>query len=226
MMNKAIVINLDSQEHLFLAVQQEMLPYGVKCERFVVTPDEHKQIGCTMSHLELIAKAKEKGWPYLMVLEDDCVTREAMEAWPSIFQYLLKEKDRWDIFLGGAMYVHPKKLQLDFKSQQSIEVDLVECQHAVAAHFIIYNETAYDRLLQWYDLPGPIEKRPNIDNLFDKFQLRIWVTSPFLAWQKARPGNDLTGIIKHAEDKLQYFTQSLRSCLKYRLFGRFMKTIQ
>ncbi|MBX9577073.1 MAG: glycosyltransferase family 25 protein [Chthoniobacterales bacterium] len=225
-MNKAFVINLESQEKLFTAVQQAMLPYGLECERFVVTPDEHKQIGCTMSHLDLITQAKEKAWPYLIVLEDDCDVREAMQTWPAVFEYLLKEKNRWDIFLGGAMYVHPKTLRLNFKSQQSIEVEIIECLHAVAAHFIIYNQTSYDRLLQWYDLPGPLEKRPNIDNLYDKFQLKTWVTSPFLAWQKPRPGNDLTEPLQEAEDRLQYFTQSLRSCLKYRLFSRWLKAIQ
>ncbi|MBM3857439.1 MAG: hypothetical protein FJ390_05685 [Verrucomicrobia bacterium] len=225
-MNRAFVINLDSQEPLFTALQQEMLAYGLECERFVVTPDEHKQIGCTMSHLELIARAKKEGWPYLIVLEDDCMTRKAMKAWPTVFQYLLKEKKRWDIFLGGAMYVHPKKLQLDFKKEGPIKIEIIECQHAVAAHFIIYNQTSYDRLLQWYELPAPLAKRPNIDNLYDKFQLRTWAASPMLAWQKPRTGNDFTTPLQHAENKLSHFAQSLRRCLKYRLFGRWLREIQ
>jgi hypothetical protein len=225
-MNNAFVINLDTQEELFTEVQQQMLPYGLVCERFVVTPDEHKQIGCTISHLELIAQAKEGEWPYLIVLEDDCTVRTAMEAWPAIAQYLLRHQDRWDIFLGGAMYVHPKELQLDFQPETSMSVEIVACLHAVAAHFIIYNQSSYDRLLQWHDLPEPVIKRPNIDNLYDKFQLRTWVAFPFLAWQKPRPGNDLTAPLQHSEEKLSYFTQSLRGCLKYRLFGRWMKTIQ
>lgn len=225
-MNKAFVINLEAHEATFLAVQQMMLSYGLECERFVVTPDKHKQIGCTMSHLELIARAKKEAWPYLIVLEDDCMTREAMKAWPTIFQYLLKEKKRWDIFLGGVMYVCPKKLQLDFKSPKSMKLEIIECVHAVAAHFIIYNQTSYDRLLQWHDLPDPVEKRPNIDNLYDKFQLRTWATSPMLAWQKPRPGNDFTKPLQHAEDKLHYFAQSLRSCWKYRLLGQWLREIQ
>lgn len=225
-MNKAFVINLEAHEASFTGVQQAMLPHGLECERFVVTPDEHKEIGCTMSHLDLIARAKKEGWPYLIVLEDDCMNREAIRAWPEIFQYLLKEKHRWDVFLGGAMYVHPKKLQLDFKSERSKKVEIIECLHAAAAHFIVYNQTSYDRFLQWHDLPGPIEKRPNIDNLYDRFQLRTWVASPFLAWQKPRPGSDFTNPLQHAEDKLHYFSQSLRKCWKYRLFGRWLKTIQ
>ena len=225
-MNKAFVINLDSQEKLFAEVQQALLPYGLECERYVVTPDEHKQIGCTMSHLELIAHAKEKGWPYLIIIEDDCTVRDAMQEWPALSKFLLQERDRWDIFLGGAAYVHPQKLHLDFKSEGLLKVEMIQCLHAVTAHFIIYNQSSYDQLLQWHHLPLPPEKRPNIDNLFDKYQLRTWVPSPCIAWQKPRPGNDLTELFKHAESKLHHFSQSLRNCLKYRLFGRWLKTIQ
>ena len=227
MMNKAFVINLDTQEELFREVQQSLLPYGLECERFVVTRDDrHKQIGCTMSHLELIAQAKEKGWPYLIVLEDDCTVEKAMQEWPTLSRFLLQKQDRWDLFLGGALYVHPKKLHLDFKSEGSIKVELIECLHAVTAHFIIYNQSSYDRLLQWNDLSEPLEARPILDHFFEQCHLRIWTPSPFIACQKARPGNDSTELFKHAEDKLRYFSRSLRSCLKYRLLGRWLKTIQ
>jgi hypothetical protein len=225
-MNKAFVINLAAHEAAFIEVQQAMLPYGLECERFVVTPDEHKQIGCTISHLELIAQAKEKGWPYLIVLEDDCDVREAMKAWPAIFQYLFQHRNRWDIFLGGAMYIQPKKLHLDFKPKTTLGIEMVECLHAVTAHFIIYNDTSYDRLLRWNDLPEPMEQRPILDHFFDQCHLKIWTTSPGIAWQKPHHGHDPKELFEHAENKLHYFTHSLRNCLKYRLFGRWLKTIQ
>ena len=100
-MNKAFVINLEAHEDTFIEVQQEMSLYGLECERFVVTPDKHKQIGCTMSHLELIARAKNEGWPYLIVLEDDCMTCDAMKKWPLIFKYLLHEKTDGTFFWEG-----------------------------------------------------------------------------------------------------------------------------
>ena len=225
-MNKAFVINLDSAEKEFQEVQQAFLPFGIECERFVVTPDGNKQIGCTITHLELIAHAKKKGWPYLIVIEDDCTAREALQEWPAISRYLFNNRDRWDIFLGGVLYVQPKKLYLDFKKETSAPLEMIECSHAVTAHFIIYNQSSYDRLLQWYKLPEPPEQRPNIDNLFEQYQLKVWTTSPGIAWQKPRPQSDWTAQFEHAENKLRYFSQSLRNCLKYRLLGRWLKTIQ
>lgn len=222
-MNKAFVINLDTEQETFTTVQQNLLPYGIDCERYIVTRDKNKQIGCTMSHLALIAQAKEKKWPYLIVIEDDCIAREAMKEWPVIAQFLQQEKNRWDLFLGGALYVHPKKLHTAFPSN-SMTLEMIECLHAVTAHFIIYNESSYDRLLQWHHLPMPPEERPNIDNFFEN--LRIWVPSSFIAWQKAHHNCDWTEQFEKAEHKLRYFSQSMRKCLKYRLFGRWLKILQ
>ena len=205
-MNKAFVINLETQEELFKEVQQAFLPYELECERFIVTPDGNKQIGCTMTHLDIIALAKEKKWPYVIVLEDDCTPREGMKEWSTISQFLLQEHRRWDIFLGGALYVHPKKLQTKFQIQGASEVDIIECLKAVAAHFIIYNQSSYDRMLQWHDLPMPPNERPNIDNFFEESDLKMWVPSSFMAWQKPKPGCDWTEEFQHAEGKLRYLS--------------------
>jgi len=222
-MNKAFVINLDSQEELFQEVEQAFLPYGLECERYIVTPDGNKQIGCTITHLDLIAEAKEKNWPYVIVLEDDCTAREAMKDWPALSQFLLQERNRWDIFLGGALYVHPHKLQTGFRAE---EMAVIECLRAVTAHFIIYNQSSYEHMLQWHDHPLPPNERPNIDNFFDESTLKIWSSSPGIAWQKPRLGCDWTDDFQHAEEKLHYFSLSLKRCLKYRLLGRWMKEIQ
>lgn len=223
-MNKAFVINLDTHPEIFEEVQQELSPYGIECERFVVTRDSNKQIGCTMTHLELIAQAKEKKWPYLMIIEDDCTAREAMKEWPAISEFLRQEKKRWDLFLGGALYVHPKKLQTRFKTT-SISLEMIECLHAVTAHFIIYNESSYNRLLEWNNLSEVPEKRPILDHFFEKCHFKIWVTSPALAWQKPHHNADFTALFHHVENKLHYFTESIRGCLKFRLFGRWLKSV-
>ncbi|MBM3856791.1 MAG: hypothetical protein FJ390_02370 [Verrucomicrobia bacterium] len=225
MINKAFVINLDSKPEQFQEVQKAFQPYGIECERYVVMSNEHKQIGCTMTHLEIIARAKKERWPYVFVIEDDCVPREAIKEWPAISQFLLQEKNRWDLFLGGALFVYPKKLATDFKSKESLQLELIECIDAITAHFIIYNQSSYDRLLDWYDLPLPLEKRPNIDNLFGKDQFKIWVPSPFIAWQKPHSGWSWEKEFERAEEKLRYFSQEIKKSRKYRWFGKWLKTV-
>lgn len=225
MINKAFVINLDSRPELFQEVQQAFRPYEIECERCVVMPNEHKQIGCTITHLQIIARAKKEGWPYVFVMEDDSVPRERMKEWSTISQFLLREKSRWDVFLGGALFVDPKKLVVDFKPKHSQQLTLVECINAVTAHFVIYNQSSYDRLLEWHDLRCPVEKRPNIDNLFGKYKLRTWMVSSFIAWQKVHSGSNWEKEFERAEKKLRYFSQEIKKSGKYRCLGKYLKTI-
>jgi len=67
-MNQAFVINLDFRKNRFKEVQQEFLPFGIECERFSAIRHEKGALGCTLSHLALIARAKEENWPWVMVL--------------------------------------------------------------------------------------------------------------------------------------------------------------
>lgn len=225
MMNNAFVINLHSKDQEFREVQEAFLPYGIKCERYVVTPDVHKQIGCTMTHLEMIAHAKKEGRPYLFVIEDDCIPGESAKEWPVIAEFLHHEQKRWDIFLGGALFVYPKKLITNFPSSKIQHLNLIECSDAVTSHFAIYNSSAYDRLLTWYDLPLPLEKRPNIDNLFANGVFRIWAPSPFVALQKPHSNCDWTDEFIRAERKLQCFSQEMKKSFKYELLRKWMKSI-
>lgn len=172
-MNKAFVINLDSKLEQFHEVQQAFEPYGIECERYIVKPAPYKQIGCTMTHLEIIARAKKEGWPYVFILEDDCMPCEALKEWSALVSFLEQEARSWDIFLGGALFVYPKKWMTRFRPRTLEQLAVIECCDAVTAHFVIYNASSYDRLLEWNDLSIPLEKRPNIDELFGKYQFRL-----------------------------------------------------
>ncbi len=224
-MNKAFVINLDSKLEQFQEVRDAFLPYGIECERFSAIRNEVRQVGASLSFLTLIALAKKEAWPFVMILEDDCVPRAAMSEWPAVSKYLLKNKKHWDVFLGGAAYVDPRVLRNDFKSEKEKAVDIIECSHAVLSHFSIFNESSYDRLLQWHELPLPPEQRPVIDAFIPQAVTRIWVPSPLMVWQKIHSGTDLTFICMKAEEKLKYFSEQIRRSPKARLFGRWLKTI-
>lgn len=224
-MNKAFVINLNTQLEIFLEVERAFAAYGIQCERYVVKREEHKQLSCTKTHLEIIAHAKKEGRPYVFVVEDDCCLQETMREWPAIARFLVEEQKEWDVFLGGVLFPWPKKLVSNFCVQGTQEIEMIECSHGVTAHFVIYNKSCYDRMLKWYDLPGPLAERPNIDNLFEQCKLRIWVPSPFLAVQKSHSNCDWTREFQHAENKFRYFSKEMKKSLKYRLLNRWMKII-
>lgn len=199
-MNKAFVINLNDRQQEFKRVERAFRPYGISCERFLAKEHPQGAIGCALSHLEIIAHAKEHDWPWVMVFEDDCIPREPMQEWPLISTFLIEKQAQWDLFLGGCM----SPLPLNFQHIRSTTIDMVECLLALALHFVIYNKSSYDRILAWHDLPEVMEERADIDAFIQDCSLKIWVPSPFVAWQK--PG--LSNTTKKFGDYSAYFRGS------------------
>ncbi len=224
-MNKAFVINLDSKLECFQEVKEAFKPYGIESERFSAIRHEVRQVGASLSFLTLIEQARKKKAPWIMILEDDCVPRPAMSEWSSISKYLIKNKKHWDVFLGGTAYVYPRVLRNDFKGEEKTLLEIIECSHAVLSHFSIFNESSYDQLLGWHQLPALPEKRPVIDAFIPQCTKRIWTSSPHIVWQKVHNGTDLTGICLKAEEKLKHFSEQIRKSCKYRLLGHWMRTI-
>ncbi|MBM3856794.1 MAG: hypothetical protein FJ390_02385 [Verrucomicrobia bacterium] len=185
-------------------------PFGIDCERFSAIQHERGALGCTLSHLTLIARAKEKGWPYVMVLEDDAIPCEAMKQWPLVAAFLEQTQEHWDVFFGGVIFIHPLKKIATLAS----DLTVVEGVLPLAAHFMIYHQSSYDRLLAWHEWWAmPLEHKPAIDIFIQLSQVKTWTTSPFLAWQKPhfsdilKEMNDCTVSFMQAEKILNAFVK-------------------
>lgn len=66
------VVNLDRRPDRMQSIQFEMDYIGWDFERFSAV-DLNNHGGCSLSHIEIIKKAMEKGLDEVMVIEDDCV---------------------------------------------------------------------------------------------------------------------------------------------------------
>lgn len=180
-MNKAFVINLDSRKRCFKEVKREFSSFGIECERFPAIRHERGALGCTLSHLALIARAKEEGWPWVMVLEDDCVAREALKQWPLIAEFLQQQQAEWDVFFGGVVATYPMKKIATLAPKLTI----IEVLLPLATHFMIYHQSSYNRLLAWHEWSAiPFDQKPAIDIFIQLTQVKTWTISSFLAWQK------------------------------------------
>jgi hypothetical protein len=70
----AVYINLDRRTDRRAAIESTLDSLHVPLEsrtRFAAVAHSNGWIGCTMSHCAVIELAKEKGWPAVLVLEDD-----------------------------------------------------------------------------------------------------------------------------------------------------------
>jgi GR25 family glycosyltransferase involved in LPS biosynthesis len=66
------VVNLDHRPENMSQIQEEMSYIGWSYERFSAV-NRNSYMGCTLSHLECIKIAKDRGYKRVMVIEDDCI---------------------------------------------------------------------------------------------------------------------------------------------------------
>ena len=153
--NNIYVINLDKRpdkmEHI-----NNMFEKYFKINRIDAVYREEGWRGCLLSHIKCIKYAKENNLKYIMVMEDDCV-----DMCPNWYERIMKikkevfdKKNDWDIFLGGSLLT-----QLDNISKYDFEYDnIYNISNSTNTHFIVYNHTSYDYILQRANFSGgPID---------------------------------------------------------------------
>ena len=80
--HKAVYINLDRRDDRRGEIETEMSTFGISGERFPAIHYDPGIVGCGMSHLAVLERAKREGWENVLILEDDfmfVVTKEVFE---------------------------------------------------------------------------------------------------------------------------------------------------
>jgi len=164
-------INLDEREDKWANTIVAFEKTGIRPKRFSAIRHSEGWRGCGASHIAIAREAMRQGLPWVLIVEDDCLpTPEFSKQWPTVKEALWKERDAWDIFLGGPTYVEgPVKVH---------KYPLFEIGQGFALHFYVLHATAYEKALAWNpDRHGPIDVY--YSNIY-----RIVTTYPFLATQQ------------------------------------------
>ena len=99
---KAYVINLDERTDRWNKIQETFKNRPFNLERISAVKNEIGLIGCTISFVKAVEKAKENNLPYILIMEDDCKPKDNFDTlWPTIKDWLEKNMDKWEIFIGG-----------------------------------------------------------------------------------------------------------------------------
>ena len=79
---RVIYINLDHRTDRRAQIESELACFGDRVERLSATRHATGGIGCSMSHIRALQRAKEAGWKNVLIVEDDFAwtNREAGEA--------------------------------------------------------------------------------------------------------------------------------------------------
>jgi len=130
--------------------------------------------GCTQSHRKIVQLARDRNYPWVLCLEDDCkLEKDALARFQKVLEYLWTNKD-WDIFNGGVSFMGNQ-----FKI---IEKDIPILQvSGTGTQFILLHKRSYAKILA--DL-SPTDPIVSIDNYYkDNFPPRYFVTYPHIATQ-------------------------------------------
>ena len=167
-----LVINLDSRVDRMNEITKEFAMWPVSVERISAVKHSPGWKGCSASHLKCIKLAKERNYPWVVIIEDDCtLSSNAVQQFQSLLPYLWNNRDHWDIFYGGVTF-------LNHKSRISYSPPIYEVS-GYTTHFCLIHKSTYNSILNRYNYSQPIDK-------YYANNFIIWTTTPYFA--KQRPG--------------------------------------
>lgn len=163
-----LVINLKERTDRWKRISKQLEEWKVPFERVEAIKQKIGWMGCTKSHLKCLEIAKERKYPWVLVLEDDCFLQpNSKKRFEELLPILWKRREEWDIFNGGGSYI--------FKGKLIRENPILVEFSAYAAHFILHQERNYDRIMK--------EAKRKIIDVYYRDRLYQWATYPHLATQ-------------------------------------------
>jgi len=145
----AYVINLDERTDRWDKIQETFKNLPFNLERISAIKNENGPIGCALSWVKAVEKAKENNLPYVLIIEDDCKPVDKFDSlWPTIKDWLEKNMDKWEIFTGGnTMYAFTNDTST---IQPLCKIDdNIKLYNTIMSttHFICINSSAYDKFI-------------------------------------------------------------------------------
>ena len=143
--DKTYLINLASREDRLQRAKKRLGDLDIKYERFEAidgkTIEHHPhlkpgEVGCYISHLNILKDAKQNNYQSILILEDDVVFENNMlEKFYSGYKHI---PDDWEMIYLGANHNQPPT---------RINEYVVECNHAFTTSAIIIRGSVLERLL-------------------------------------------------------------------------------
>lgn len=201
------LINLDQYPENLEKSKEEMSKIGIKV--FTIFPGilinngetfEDRLMGCALSHIGVIKKAKEKNLKRILILEDD------IEFHPNTNNYLhsidrFMNENKFDLFyLGGNVCL------CNYRDMTNVANNIVKIKGILTTHAYIISSDAYDILINIFNNPSlKLTKHTALDNYYINYvqnRGRSYVLNPRIAYQRAgfsyieNSYQDYSGVLK------------------------------
>ena len=192
-MSRPHVINLDSRPDRWSTINQDWKG-AFPLTRVSAVSASPGWIGCGLSHVKAVEEAKARGDPYVLVWEDDCTPfnhtpARVRDLWNEVLYKLSLHTDQWDIVTGGTTSVDRGSSFNEVLSTRNVNV--YDLPFGLTTHWVLYNSSAYDRMIQWKNIQAP-----QIDvYLYQQFRVKVVV--PFMAVQASGYSNIQGGAVQY-----------------------------
>lgn len=187
----ALGINLESNRERRQMLMAEFKDWHI--ERFNAIKRTPGTEGCALSHISCIELAKNRKYPWVLIIEDDCILNpNARTNFLKLLPFLWENRTEWDFFSGGTTFI---------REHRWIDKKLKVCQvKGFASQFMLIHYEAYSKVI---DLFYKQEKIPLID-VFYKDNFRIWTSVPYISGQRPTK-SDISG---KEENYAELFTEA------------------
>jgi len=171
---KIIYINLDRREDRRAWMEEELnrMTPEVERERFpAINVPGRGGVGCALSHLEVIKRARAEKLPNVLVVEDDFTFLITKEEWEEDLARLSNVP--FDVCMLGYNLIHGEPC-----SEHNFLTKVIDAQTASA---YIIQESMYDRLIEVWETSLPLLQSTGIRDVYDCD--RSWKSlQPSSAW--------------------------------------------
>lgn len=164
--------------------------------------------GCTQSHLGIIRIAQASGWPYVLILEDDC---EFEPYSLPVLQRVARQLQGcdWDMLYLGGTYKKGGRLR-------GFSANLKDAGRIRLGHAYLVHERLYQRVLDEAECSGlPIDWYYS-ERLHP--QVHSFLVKPILAYQRLLDISDIEAVMRKPELKTRAALRRLWSRIRYASF--------
>lgn len=111
---KTIYINLDRRTDRRAEMEEELAKIELSGERFPAIERKPGALGCGLSHLAILRRAKEEGWPNVLILEDDFTFLINRATFDQELKAVFDPKIPYDVIMlaYGSNYASPFTITL------------------------------------------------------------------------------------------------------------------
>lgn len=168
-----LVINLSDRKDRWEQIQKDFKSWPVKLERMDAVRMKPGWKGCTASHRKCLMIAKEKGWPWVLCIEDDANPVDgSYKRFCDLLPILWNTRGQWDVFNGGFTMTHAA-------SVKQISPPIFKAT-GWGTQFCIVHADAYDMLIN--DISEDPPEPPDV--FYNRNKYKMWCTVPHLTVQR------------------------------------------